>query len=85
MNGAELIAAERVRQKSEEGWGSRHDDEHTNGELVAAAVAYALRASILWPWPSDFWKPTTRIRDLTKAGALIAAEIDRLLREEVKP
>ena len=34
---------------------------------------------ILWPWDRADWKPTgNRIRDLTKAGALIAAEIDRL-------
>lgn len=35
-----------------------------------------------WPWGNG-WKPTgDPIRDLTKAGALIAAEIDRLLRQE---
>jgi hypothetical protein len=36
-----------------------------------------------WPefWDSDWWKPEdTPIRRLEKAGALIAAEIDRLLR-----
>jgi hypothetical protein len=31
-----------------------------------------------WPWHPDFWKPGDRIRELAKAGALIAAEIDRL-------
>jgi len=33
-----------------------------------------------WPWGLTWWKPTpdNRIRELTKAGALIAAEIDRL-------
>lgn len=33
-----------------------------------------------WPWHARFWKPTPddRIRELVKAGALIAAEIDRL-------
>lgn len=32
-----------------------------------------------WPWHPDHWKPTgDRIRELAKAGALIAAEIDRL-------
>jgi hypothetical protein len=36
-----------------------------------------------WPFSWDWWKPTPhdRIRELTKAGALIAAEIDRLTRE----
>jgi len=35
-----------------------------------------------WPWEYDGWKPTpdNRIRELEKAGALIAAEIDRLIR-----
>lgn len=34
-----------------------------------------------WPWSSVHWKPTPndRIRELQKAGALIAAEIDRLV------
>jgi len=38
----------------------------------------------LWPWNLVWWKPTpkNRIRELEKAGALIAAEIDRLLRLE---
>ena len=31
MNGAELIAAERTRQKEVEGWTAEHDDEHANG------------------------------------------------------
>jgi hypothetical protein len=40
----------------------------------------------MWPWP-DGWKPTPndRIRELAKAGALIAAEIDRILRAKNKP
>lgn len=35
---------------------------------------------IVWPWAKEWWKPSPddRIRELTKAGALIAAEIDRL-------
>jgi hypothetical protein len=37
---------------------------------------------VLWPWSNVWWKPTpdNRIRELQKAGALIAAEIDRLQR-----
>jgi hypothetical protein len=37
----------------------------------------------LWPWESRWWKPTPedRIRELVKAGALVAAEIDRLQRQ----
>jgi len=35
-----------------------------------------------WPWGAGWWRPTWDdggVRDLVKAGALIAAEIDRLL------
>lgn len=33
-----------------------------------------------WPWNKQWWKPSpaNRVRELVKAGALIAAEIDRL-------
>jgi hypothetical protein len=36
--------------------------------------------SSVWPWEPKWFKPTPddRIKELTKAGALIAAEIDRL-------
>lgn len=35
---------------------------------------------VWWPWAGVFWKPTPRdrARELVKAGALIAAEIDRI-------
>lgn len=37
-----------------------------------------------WPWGGDFWKPSNDpVRNLVKAGALIAAEIDRLLNQDV--
>jgi len=36
-----------------------------------------------WPWDNKWWKPSTdKIRNLVKAGALIAAEIERLQRME---
>lgn len=92
-NGASLIAIERRRQVEVEGWGAGHDKEHGGDELVMAAVAYALPyfykgREDFWPWDESYWKPVetgpnqpreNRIRELVKAGALIAAEIDRLL------
>lgn len=89
MTGVELIALERQRQIEEEGY---NEDVYFNPseELANAAVCYALPRycreynehgkPILWPWHSQSWKPTPndRIRELVKAGALIAAEIDRL-------
>ncbi len=91
-SGVELITAERQRQIEEEGWTPDHDDQHINGELALAAACYAIppmsiRGSglvlRLWPWKRKWWKPTPddRIRELKKAGALIAAEIDRLQRK----
>ncbi len=100
--GIELIAEERARQISKEGWTPKHDDKHDDEELARAAACYALPShqrdeivcehrerSItlqcdLWPWEARWWKPTpdNRVRELVKAGALIAAEIDRLQRAE---
>lgn len=89
MNGVELIAAERTRQVGVEGWSPEHDDEHGDGELAVAAACYAVpRGSVAasaaraqhWPFEPEAWKPGDRIRELAKAGALIAAEIDRLQR-----
>lgn len=35
----------------------------------------------LWPWDVEWWKPSKdSVRNLVKAGALIAAEIDRIQR-----
>jgi hypothetical protein len=34
----------------------------------------------LWPWDNTWWKPSNDpVRNLVKAGALIAAELDRAL------
>lgn len=93
MNGCDLIAAERQRQIDAEGWTPEHDAEHRANDLTAAAVCYATpyhRRAVVsrdganvpagWPWLARFWKPSPddRVRELVKAGALIAAEIDRL-------
>lgn len=99
--GAELVAAERQRQMTAEGWTPDHDDEHASGELVQAAKAYAHAAQMAasgdagafdsipwmegvgWPWDIRWFKPSENpIGNLVKAGALIAAEIDRLQRRE---
>lgn len=39
-DGRDLIAIERERQKTEEGWSADHDDEHVDGELAQAANCY---------------------------------------------
>lgn len=87
VDGVGLIAAERQRQIEHEGWSKDHDaDDHDTGELGLAAAAYALEAvrparelnRAIWPWDETWWKPKDPIRNLVRAGALIAAEIDRL-------
>ncbi len=88
MSGIDLIREERQRQMIEEGWTADHDDEHDTHELAKAAMAYIsqargawLVADAYWPWDESWWKPSDDpIRNLVKAGALIAAEIDRLQR-----
>lgn len=87
-SGAELIAIERARQAFIEGWTPEHDDEHEDGELARAAACYAdpvpwHPVPPRWPWERRWWKPSPedRVRELMKAGALIAAEIDRLQRQ----
>jgi hypothetical protein len=35
------------------------------------------RSTAYWPWDRNFWKPKDRLANLVRAGALIAAEIDR--------
>lgn len=95
MSGIELIAYERLRQMEAEGYSTKHDDAHVDGALLSAAMCYAGIEWLLaggapvtrsepplnWPWSADAWKPSNDpVRNLVKAGALIAAEIDRLQR-----
>ncbi len=42
MTALDLIAAERQRQISVEGWTPEHDDEHDGEQLACAAAYYAL-------------------------------------------
>jgi len=90
--GIELIKDERERQISIKGWTPEHDDCHFHGEMIDAGLCYIYAGINIdhlamknppgeWPWGSHWWKPSnSRIRNLAKAGALIAAEIDRINR-----
>ncbi len=46
-------------------------------ELGSSAEARDKKPNF-WPWPDEWWKPGDRLRELEKAGALIASEIDRM-------
>lgn len=92
----DLIAAERDRQMTEEGYDAEHDAGGHDG-LALAAATYALprrhhtpnaylethyspAPPATWPWDPRVFKPDAdRVRELVKAGALIAAAIDSLL------
>ncbi len=85
------IARERHRQVAQEGYTIEHDDEHDKGELAIAAACYAVydkkARQPTWPWPCyDGEDPCNKpeLRRLEISGALIVAEIERLLRKEQK-
>ena len=87
QTGTQAIAAERQRQIEEEGYTPEHDEHHAVRQFVATAVAYlgGDTRPIGQPWPikraiadSDEQATKYQRRDLVKAGALIAAAIDRL-------
>lgn len=90
MTGAEMIAAERQRQLDEERWTPEYDDEHDDGSLAVVAAGLAVYGTDATvddpsvdgpdPWRLEAKHGSDRIRQLTIAGALIAAEIDRIQR-----
>jgi hypothetical protein len=95
-DGIDRIAAERLRQITEEKFDEPHDMKWRNSELIKAAICYAVASTYSvgynfssgtlrrwWPWDREWWKPSSRKRNLIKAGALIAAEIDRMEKANV--
>ena len=54
----------------------------TNPHTIEAARLNVTHKTRVWPWADTYWEPSNKLRDLEKAGALIAAEIDRLKRKE---
>ena len=86
------LRAERDRQVNKEGWDDKHDDEHDGGEMAVAGALYAIcdadvdpeafssLLQALWPWDHTWWKPKDVEHNLVRAGALIAAELERVRR-----
>jgi hypothetical protein len=96
QSGAELIVTDRQRQIDVEGYDEEHDDAHKDGAILYAAqgfleaVQHPHRTRTPQSWPEEWvWKPPSKYPDnlglLVKAGALIAAEIDRRLRAGEQP
>lgn len=96
--GAALIGQERIRQIAAEGHTAQADSGYDGNELAWAAYCYLERAAQdrlpqpdpstphVWPLDRGRWRPKpSRIRNLTIAAALIAAEIDRRWNEGERP
>lgn len=91
-SGISMIAEERQRQQDREGYTNGHDAGHDQSELAWAAAAYAAPGPVvhkengddIWPWGPESDKRTkhSRCKRLIIAGALCAAEIDRLQQQE---
>lgn len=91
---AAMVLSERLRQVAQEDYSPSHDDEHDTGEMALAAAMYATppidrqlgidvdQVPWQWPWDHKHWKPGERKRELAKAGALILAELERIMRKE---
>lgn len=87
--GAWMVSVERQRQVQKYALDARY----THDELLNAAWCYLTEAMphdhdqgcaeqppSEWPWSSLEWSPSTdRARNLVRAGALICAELDRLI------
>jgi hypothetical protein len=50
----------------------------TSGWPLVIRPATNTSAPSWWPWRAKFWKPKDARRDLTRAAALLVAEIERL-------
>ena len=88
--GLEQISDERVKQISKHGYTAYHDSGYKNKELLYAALAY-LKTAIGaeetleeswpmedWPFGIEYFHDDGYVENLKKAGAFIAAELDRL-------
>ena len=85
------IIRERMRQVQELQYTPEHDDKWTNNELVDAAGCYMLNINVVppaliettcWPFHHSQYKPKDRISDLTRAAALLVAEMERIMRAQ---
>ena len=86
-----LIVSERDGQIVREGWTLEHDEHHRDGDLALAAAVYAKisadeiqgtesKCPSWWPWAKKWFKPKGFQRNLERSGALILAELSRLIR-----
>jgi hypothetical protein len=97
-SGIQLIVEELQRLQKRD-VNQLEQEEYQDGKLALVAACYAEFAVLsdderteksvgrdrYWPWEEEWWKPQNPLHDLVHAGALIASEIDRILKEELQP
>lgn len=86
-SGCKSIEEERKRQIEVEHYTVEHDKNELIENLIWAATAYATGCRRFWPWDIKCYKPGDLSikgvrKDLVRAGALIAAAIDKIDRGE---
>ena len=85
--GIQMISEERKEQIEKHGWDLSHDQDYGHNELIKAALFCINQEYFEWPfeWDDEFRDKIlgkNRVEQLTRAGAFIAAEIDRIKYEE---
>jgi hypothetical protein len=87
--GADRIVLERLEQIHKHKWTPEHDDQHVNGKMLDVAQCLMIGVEDCWGIHERVHKNNKlpydqHIKCLTVAGALIAAEIDRVERSRCK-
>jgi hypothetical protein len=84
-NGIELITEEREKQVNKYNHTAASDSIYKDKELLRASMTYLMLALTqstdgkqYWPWHPDWLHNEGYIENLKKAGAFIAAELDRV-------
>jgi hypothetical protein len=83
-DGTAAIVAERLLRRAAGKLCPGTEDQQRNNELIWAAMYYASPVFLnMFPWAKKFddRSKLDRIQQLSRAGALIAAEIDRLSKQ----
>ena len=82
--GIEQISEERLKQINKHGSTLYNNIRGDGKHLLYAAITYLKAAAGIdinsneWPWDVKYFKDEGYVENLKKAGALIAAELDRL-------
>lgn len=84
--GIEQITEERAKQIGKYKYTAYHDAQYTEKELLLGALTYLKKALYEdkyqetddWPFMMRYYRDEGYVENLKKAGAFIAAELDRL-------